>query len=87
MAHTGNPSYLGSRDQEDGILKPAWANSLWNPISKKPNTNRAGGLTQVIECLPSKHEALSSNPNTAKTKTTTNSRNSRKWKDNMQRVI
>jgi hypothetical protein len=27
-----------------------------------------GRVVQVVECLPSKHEALSSNPNTAKTK-------------------
>jgi hypothetical protein len=25
-------------------------------------------MTQVVECLPSKHRALSSNPNTAKKK-------------------
>jgi hypothetical protein len=28
VAHTCNPSCLGSRDQEDRGLKPAWANSL-----------------------------------------------------------
>jgi hypothetical protein len=28
VAHTCNPSYSGGRDQEDGGLKPAWANSL-----------------------------------------------------------
>jgi hypothetical protein len=27
VAHTYNPSYSGSRDQEDRVLKPAWANS------------------------------------------------------------
>jgi hypothetical protein len=26
----------------------------------------AGGMTQTVECLPNKHEALSSNPNTTK---------------------
>jgi hypothetical protein len=29
---------------------------------KKPNTKRTGGVAQVIKCLLSKHEALSSNP-------------------------
>jgi hypothetical protein len=27
VAHTSNPSYSGSRDQEDRNSKPAWANS------------------------------------------------------------
>jgi hypothetical protein len=27
VAHACNPNYLGSRDQEDHGLKPAWANS------------------------------------------------------------
>jgi hypothetical protein len=33
VAHTCNPTYSGCRDQEDVGLKPAWANSLWDPIS------------------------------------------------------
>jgi hypothetical protein len=28
----------------------------------------AGGMAQVVDCLPSKHEALSSNPSTDKKK-------------------
>jgi hypothetical protein len=35
-----NPSYSGSRDQEDHGSKPAQANSLTNPISKKPITEK-----------------------------------------------
>jgi hypothetical protein len=35
VAHACNPSYLGSRDQEDLGLKSDWANSSQNPISKK----------------------------------------------------
>jgi hypothetical protein len=31
-----NPSYSEGRDQEDHSLKPAWANSFQDPISKKP---------------------------------------------------
>jgi hypothetical protein len=29
---------------------------------KKPFTKQAGGVARVVECLPSKHKALSSNP-------------------------
>jgi hypothetical protein len=35
VAHAGNPSYSGGRDQDDCGLKPAWANSARDPISKK----------------------------------------------------
>jgi hypothetical protein len=35
------------------------------PISKITNTKRAGGIAQVVVCLPSKDRALSSNPCTA----------------------
>jgi hypothetical protein len=33
---------------------------------KNPIENRAGGVAQMIACLPSKCEALTSNPSTAK---------------------
>jgi hypothetical protein len=35
---------------------------------KKFFKNRAGGVSQAVECLSSKHETLSSNPSTAKKK-------------------
>jgi hypothetical protein len=35
--HTCNPCYLGGRDGENHSLKPAQANSLWDPISKIHN--------------------------------------------------
>jgi hypothetical protein len=35
-----------------------------DPISKIIKPKRAGGVTQVAECLPSKCEAPSSNPRT-----------------------
>jgi hypothetical protein len=35
-----------------------------DPISKTINANRAGGVTQVVEHLPSKHKAPSSALNT-----------------------
>jgi hypothetical protein len=37
-----NPSYSGGRDQEDLGSKPAWANSSWDPISKKPFFKKKG---------------------------------------------
>jgi hypothetical protein len=40
VTHTYNPSYTGGRDQEDHGLKPPWANSLRDPISKIPNTKK-----------------------------------------------
>jgi hypothetical protein len=49
VAHTCNPSNSGGRDQEDQGPKPAWANSLQAPISKKnPSQKRTGGVTQGI---------------------------------------
>jgi hypothetical protein len=49
VAHAYNPSYSGSRDQKDCDLKPVWANSLWDPISKKIlHKNRAGGVAQDV---------------------------------------
>jgi hypothetical protein len=47
VAHTCNPSYSGGRDQEDCSLKPAGANSSQDPISKTPNTKRAGVVVQA----------------------------------------
>jgi hypothetical protein len=35
VAHACNPSYSGGRDQEDHVPKPAQANSLQDPISKR----------------------------------------------------
>jgi hypothetical protein len=40
MAQACNPSYSGSRDEEDRGLKPAPANSSRDPISKKPTTKK-----------------------------------------------
>jgi hypothetical protein len=46
--HAYNPSYSGGKDQEDCSLKPAWANSSWDPILKKPSQKRAGGVAQGV---------------------------------------
>jgi hypothetical protein len=49
VTHTCNPSYSGGRDQEDCGSKPAQANSLRDPISKKPITKkRAAGVAQGV---------------------------------------
>jgi hypothetical protein len=42
VAHTCNPSYSGGRDQEDFGSKPAWTNSLQDPISKNPSHKNKG---------------------------------------------
>jgi hypothetical protein len=34
VAHACNPSNSGGRDEEDCGLKPTWANSLRDPVSK-----------------------------------------------------
>jgi hypothetical protein len=68
VAHTCNPSYSGGRDQEDHSLRPALANSSQDPISNILNTRKRAGVTQVIEHLPGKYEALNSNPSTVKRK-------------------
>jgi hypothetical protein len=60
VAHTCNPSYSGGRDQEDRGLKPAQANSLRDPILKKPIKK---GLVKWLMV-----KALGSNPSTAKRK-------------------
>jgi hypothetical protein len=46
VAHACNPSYSGGRDQEDHGSKPGQVNRLQDPVSKKPITNRAGGVAQ-----------------------------------------
>jgi hypothetical protein len=40
VAHTCNPNYSESRDQEDDGSKPAWANNLRDPVSKKYFTKK-----------------------------------------------
>jgi hypothetical protein len=45
-AHAYNPSYSGSRDQEDHGSKPVLANSSREPILIIPITKRAGRVAQ-----------------------------------------
>jgi hypothetical protein len=57
--HACNPRYSGGRDQEYRSSEPAWANSLRDLISKKPNIKKG-----LVEWL--KVKALSSNHSTTK---------------------
>jgi hypothetical protein len=56
VAHACNPSYSGGRDQEDWGSKPARANRLWDPISKKPSQKWAGGLACGVGLEPPKNK-------------------------------
>jgi hypothetical protein len=65
--HACNPSYSRGRDQKNLGLRTAQANSSQGPISKILNTHttkRAGRMAEVVKCLPSKGETLSSSPST-----------------------
>jgi hypothetical protein len=66
------PVILASREAEIRrieVQSQHQVNSSQDPILKKPNTkNRAGGVAQVVVYLPSKCEALSSNPSIRKKK-------------------
>jgi hypothetical protein len=55
-----NPSYSGSRDQEDHSLKPAQSKWFTRPYLKKPITKKIG----LVEWL--KVKALISSPTTRK---------------------
>jgi signal recognition particle GTPase len=44
------------------------ATKMQDPILKITKVKRAGDMAQVVECLPSKHKTLSSNPLTIKKK-------------------
>jgi hypothetical protein len=59
VVHVNNPSYSGGRSQEDHSSRPAQENSLKDRILKTPNPKKdwLNGSS-----LPSKHEAMSSNP-------------------------
>jgi hypothetical protein len=66
------PATVGSLKLKDG--GPCWSggktnknkNKKQDPISKIIRAKRAGAVTQVVECLPSKCKVLNSNPNTGK---------------------
>jgi hypothetical protein len=62
VAHSCNPSYLGGRDQEDCISKPAGANSSQDPILKTPSQKKGCVVVQgVVQTpLPEKNKKFSS---------------------------
>jgi hypothetical protein len=62
VAHACNPSYSKGRGQEDGGLKPAQADGSEDPNLKILHTKQGRWSSPNGECLPSKHEALGSNP-------------------------
>jgi hypothetical protein len=43
-----------------------WWHTPAVPVQEYPTQKRTGKVVQVVRLLPSKHEALSSNPNTTK---------------------
>jgi hypothetical protein len=59
VAHTCNSSYSGGRDQEDCCAKPVqgrwFARSyLEKNQQQQQQKNKAGGVAEMEECLPSK---------------------------------
>jgi hypothetical protein len=57
VTHISNP---GGRDWENCSSRPAWANSSQDAISKITRAKWGGHVTQAVECLLYKDEALSS---------------------------
>jgi hypothetical protein len=66
VAQACYPSYSGGREQEDHGSKPAGINRSQDLSLKYLIQKGAGGVDQVVELVPCKHEALSSNPSTDK---------------------
>jgi hypothetical protein len=61
VAHTCNPRYSGGRDQKDQ-LEANPRQIVHKTLSQNySRQNRAGGVAQVVDGLPSNCEALSSN--------------------------
>jgi hypothetical protein len=50
------------------VFRLLWSFNNLKGSFKKKKLNWGGGMNQEVECLPSKHETLSSNPSTAKKK-------------------
>jgi hypothetical protein len=68
VAHARNPSYVGGWDQEDHGLRPAWAKSSWDPISKITRAKLPRGVVQVVEYLQHRHWEVLLNSNYSPTK-------------------
>jgi hypothetical protein len=61
VAHACNPNHSGG-----SLLEASPGKCSQDPISENTQHKRAGEVTQMVEHLPSKCEALSSNASTAK---------------------
>jgi hypothetical protein len=66
MAQAYNSSYLGGGGRRISSLRPAQAKLVKPTLSQKQNqkTSKVGDTAQVVKHLPSKCQALSSNPST-----------------------
>jgi hypothetical protein len=54
------PDKVGSIKEEDG--DPGQPRQKQDPISETTRAKSVGGMTQAVECLPSKSKVLSANP-------------------------
>jgi hypothetical protein len=70
MAHTCNPSLLGRQRSEGSRCKASLGKYFERPYIKITRVKWTGGVTQMVECLLCKGEALSSDPNPIKNKKT-----------------
>jgi hypothetical protein len=77
VAHACNPSYSGGRDQADHDSKPAWANSLRDPISKIPFTKK--GWWSDSRCRPWVQTPVLKKKNRGRASVKTGWRDSTRW--------
>jgi hypothetical protein len=61
VAHICKASYLEGWVWEDCSSRPSWANSSQNLIFKITRAKWTRSVAKVVECLPCKYKALSSN--------------------------
>jgi hypothetical protein len=66
VAHAFHPSYLGGEIRRTEVQ--VHLRQIVQETPSPKNQTRAGGVVQVVECLPSKHETPSLNPSTEKRK-------------------
>jgi hypothetical protein len=69
--HPGTHLHTSSYTIDENKRITVWSQPLaktWHPIWKITKANRAGGMTQVVQCLSSKCKGLISNSSTAKKK-------------------
>jgi hypothetical protein len=66
--HRGHPDYKEGVNGDLGAGQP-WQKKTWEPTWKITKAKKGWGMAQVVEPLPSKYEALSSNtaPKTQRT--------------------